>query len=208
MKTQRFVFLDRDGTLNVERHYLSDPDQLELLPNVAAGLWKLREAGFGLVVVTNQSGIARGYFDESRLAAIHHRLREMLAAEGVALDAIYHCPHGPADACRCRKPAPGMIEQAARDLKFDPAACVMIGDKACDVDLGHAVGAASILVRTGYGSRCAAEYEAAPTSRNGGTSASGAAPHFIANDLLDAADWIIRQSIEAADRFRRHRPAA
>lgn len=148
---KRFVLIDRDGTLNVEKHYLSDPDQLELYPGAAAALRRLREAGYGIVVVTNQSGIARGYFDLARLEQIHDRLRALLAAEGASVDGIYLCPHGPDDDCTCRKPLPGMVEQAVAEHGFDPARAIMIGDKEVDVDLGKAVGAATILVRTGHG---------------------------------------------------------
>ena len=101
---QRFVVLDRDGTINVERHYLSHPDQVELIANAALGLAALNTLGLGLIVVTNQSGVGRGMFDVARLDAIHARLRDLLAAEGVRLDGIYYCPHLPDAGCRCRKP--------------------------------------------------------------------------------------------------------
>ncbi|MGE5477764.1 MAG: D-glycero-beta-D-manno-heptose 1,7-bisphosphate 7-phosphatase [Bacteroidales bacterium] len=153
---KRFVLIDRDGTLNVEKHYLSDPDQLELYPGAAAALKRLRQAGFGIAVLTNQSGIARGYFDMARLEQIHDRLRALLAAEGVTLDGIYLCPHGPGDDCRCRKPLPGMVEQAVAEHGFDPAQGYMIGDKEVDVELGRAVGATTFLVRTGHGHKAAA----------------------------------------------------
>lgn len=171
------VVLDRDGTLNVEVHYLSHPDQVELLPGVTEGLTALRTAGCRLVVVTNQSGIARGYFDEQRLTAIHARLRELLAAHGVTLDAIYHCPHLPSDACACRKPGPLLIERAAADLGFDPASVFVIGDKPCDIDLGRGVGATTLLVRTGYGA--------------GHEAAGDAAADFVVDDLPEAARVII-----------------
>ncbi|MBF0323965.1 MAG: D-glycero-beta-D-manno-heptose 1,7-bisphosphate 7-phosphatase [Alphaproteobacteria bacterium] len=149
--TRRFALIDRDGTINVEKHYLSDPDQLELYPGVGAAIRRLNEAGWGVAVITNQSGIARGYFDLARLDAIHARLTELLAAEGAHVDGIYLCPHGPDDDCECRKPLPGMVEQAVAEHGFDPAQAVMIGDKEVDVELGLAVGADTFLVRTGYG---------------------------------------------------------
>jgi D-glycero-D-manno-heptose 1,7-bisphosphate phosphatase len=148
---RRFVLIDRDGTINVEKHYLSDPDQLELYPGVAAAMKRLQLAGFGLAVITNQSGIARGYFDLARLDAIHARLSEMLAAEGVTVDGIYICPHGPDDDCDCRKPLPGMARQAMAEHGFDPTHAIMIGDKEVDVELGIAIGAETFLVRTGHG---------------------------------------------------------
>jgi D-glycero-D-manno-heptose 1,7-bisphosphate phosphatase len=146
-----FVLLDRDGTMIVERHYLADPRQVELLPGAAAGLRRLCQLGYGLVVVTNQSGLARGYFDEVRLAQIHTRMQDLLRAENVHLDGIYVCPHLPEGGCGCRKPRPGLVRSAAVELGFDPRASIVVGDKACDVELGHAVGATSVLVRTGYG---------------------------------------------------------
>ncbi|CCG41539.1 D-glycero-alpha-D-manno-heptose-1,7-bisphosphate 7-phosphatase [Magnetospirillum molischianum] len=148
---RRFVLIDRDGTLNVEKHYLSDPDQLELYPGAAVAVRRLNELGLGVVVVTNQSGIARGYFDLTRLAEIHRRLDALLAAEGAHIDGLYLCPHGPNEACDCRKPRPGMIRQAVADHCFDPAQAFVIGDKEVDIELGHGVGAISFLVRTGHG---------------------------------------------------------
>lgn len=149
--TKRFVLIDRDGTLNVEKHYLSDPDQLELIPGSGAALRRLRELGLGICVVTNQSGLARKYFTPEKLDEVHARLHQLLEAEGASLDGIYVCPHGPDDACECRKPAPGMIRQAAAEHGFDPEFSIVIGDKAADIGLGLAVGAVTILVRTGYG---------------------------------------------------------
>ncbi len=120
MSQRRFVVLDRDGTINVDRHYLSDPDQMELLSGATAGLRAMRAMGLGLVVVTNQSAIGRGYFDLARLEEIHNRLRDLLAAERVELDGIYVCPHLPDDGCDCRKPLPGLLRRAAAELAFDP----------------------------------------------------------------------------------------
>ncbi len=148
---KRFVLIDRDGTINVEKHYLSDPDQLELYPGVGRAIRRLNRLGLGVAVVTNQSGIARGYFDLDRLDQIHDRLYALLEAEGAMVDGLYICPHGPDDDCACRKPLPGMVSQAVADHHFDPAQSFMIGDKEVDVELGHAVGAVSILVRTGHG---------------------------------------------------------
>ena len=155
MATQRFVALDRDGTLIVERNYLSDPADVQLIPGAGAALRRLREMGLGLVVLTNQSAIGRGRFSEARLAEIHDRLTELLRAAGARLDVMYYCPHTPEDDCRCRKPRSGLMEQAARELSFDPRESIVIGDKPCDVELGRAVGATTLLVRTGYGSQMA-----------------------------------------------------
>ncbi|OAN49168.1 HAD family hydrolase [Paramagnetospirillum marisnigri] len=151
MSQRRFVLIDRDGTINVEKHYLSDPDQLELYPGVGAAIRRLNSLDLGVAVVTNQSGIARGYFDMVRLEEIHTRLLALLEAEGAAIDGIYICPHGPDQECDCRKPLPGMVAQAVAEHHFDPARSFMIGDKEVDVELGLAVGATTFLVRTGHG---------------------------------------------------------
>jgi D-glycero-D-manno-heptose 1,7-bisphosphate phosphatase len=172
---KRFVLIDRDGTLNVEKQYLSDPNQLELIPGAAPALKRLQEAGWGICVVSNQSGIARGYFDLGQVAKVHQRLAEMLAEIDVRLDGIYLCPHGPDDGCDCRKPLPGMVRQAMAEHRFDPRRVWVIGDKEADVGLGHAVGAKSILVRTGYGR----EHE--PNTQ----------ADFIADDLAAAIDLIL-----------------
>ncbi len=170
-----FVLIDRDGTINVEKHYLSDPDQLELLPGAGDAIARLNRAGFGVVVVTNQSGIARGYFGLDRLAAIHDRLIRLLAGQGAHLDGIEICPHGPNDDCQCRKPLPGMVTQAAGRLGFDPARSVVVGDKEVDVELGLAVGATTFLVRTGHGMTYAAASKA----------------HHVVDDLATAVDKIL-----------------
>jgi D-glycero-D-manno-heptose 1,7-bisphosphate phosphatase len=157
---QRYVLLDRDGTLIVERHYLADPAQVELLPGAARALVQLRALGWGLAVITNQSGIGRGYYGWEQLHAVHARLAELLAHEGASLDGIYICPHRPDEDCACRKPRPGLIWSAAAELHFDPRAAVVVGDKLCDLDAGRAVGATTCLVRTGYGRSCEANARA------------------------------------------------
>jgi len=159
MARRRFVVLDRDGTINVERGYLSSLDQVELLPGAACGLRAMRNLGLGLIVITNQSAVGRGYFHAARLEEIHARLRELLAGEGVTIDGIYVCPHTPEDGCSCRKPLPGLIELAAEELAFDPTGCFVIGDKLSDIQLGSAVGATTLLVRTGYGAEAATSRE-------------------------------------------------
>ncbi len=151
------MLIDRDGTINVEKDYLSDPGQLELIPGAASAIRNLNTAGFGVVVITNQSGIGRGYFTLERLGEVHARLAEMLADEGASVKGIYICPHGPDDNCTCRKPLPGMVEQAVAEHGFDSGTAFVIGDKEVDVELGRTVGATTFLVRTGYGRK----YEAA-----------------------------------------------
>ncbi len=154
---RRYALLDRDGTVIAERHYLATPDGVELLPGAAEGLRRLAELGIGLAIVSNQSGLSRGYFDRATLDRIHARLRELLARAGVALDGIFVCPHTEEHGCDCRKPRPGLVRQAAAELRFDPSEAFVLGDKACDVDLGRAVGATTFLVRTGYGHQMPAE---------------------------------------------------
>lgn len=145
------LLLDRDGTLIEERHYLADPAGVKLLPGVGSALRRLRLAGYRLALATNQSGIGRGYFGAETLAAIHARMAALLLQEGVALDAILHCPHHPEEGCSCRKPRPGMLLQACSELGVAAAQSIVVGDKDCDVELARAGGAAAVLVRTGYG---------------------------------------------------------
>jgi histidinol-phosphate phosphatase family protein len=182
---RRVALLDRDGTVIAERRYLATPDGVELLPGAAEGLRRLAGLGVGLVVVTNQSGLSRGYFDRPTLDAINQRMRELLAAAGVTLDALYVCPHTEDDGCDCRKPRPGLVRRAAAELDFDPAEAFVLGDKACDVDLGRAVGATTFLLRTGYGGRMPAEVQARA--------------HYVVDDLAQAAEVIAaivrRQSV-------------
>ena len=177
MSLRRFVALDRDGTVIVERHYLSEPAQVELLAGAAAGLKRLRDLGLGLVLLTNQSAIGRGLFDQQRLTEIHERLKELLAVQGVQLDGIYYCPHTPDDGCGCRKPLDEMLRNAARDLDFRPEESFVVGDKKCDVDLGNNIGATTLLVRTGYGRQ---------------EEAAGVVADYVVNDLQEAAHLIER----------------
>lgn len=149
----RAIFVDRDGTLNVERNYLNHPDQLELIPGSGNALAAARAAGWTIVIITNQSGIGRGYLNESVLTDIHRRLETLLADYECAIDGIYYCPHLPADSCQCRKPLPGMLQQAAHDLEIDLAASWMIGDNVSDIEAGKAAGCRTVLVRTGHGER-------------------------------------------------------
>ena len=174
----RVVMLDRDGTINVERNYLSDPAELELLPGAAEGIRSLRGAGLGVAVVTNQSGLARGYFDSATLDRIHARLNGLLLEGGASVDEIYVCPHGPWEGCRCRKPGPGLAEQVAAATGADLSRCFVVGDKECDIELGRGVGATTILVLTGYGAK---ELQA-----------GSARPHHVAADLREAATIILR----------------
>ncbi len=175
---RNFVVLDRDGTIIEECSYLSHPEQIKLIPGTAEALRELRQMGFGIVVITNQSAIGRGFFDEARLRQIHDRLYHMLEAEGVRLDGLYFCPHKPEDGCSCRKPGVSLIEKASRDLFFDPKTSIVIGDKASDIEMGRRVRATTFLVRTGYGDQVAAE--------------NSLAADYIVDDLRAAVQTIQR----------------
>jgi D-glycero-D-manno-heptose 1,7-bisphosphate phosphatase len=159
MGKNKAVFLDRDGTINVEVQYMSRVEDFQFIPGVPWALKCLKNAGYLLVVVTNQSGIGRGLYDEAALDGIHSHMHADLANYGAAIDACYFCPHHPEHAtgdylkeCGCRKPLPGMLQQAALDLDIDLAASFMVGDKIADVEAGLAAGCTSLLVLTGYGS--------------------------------------------------------
>jgi D-glycero-D-manno-heptose 1,7-bisphosphate phosphatase len=160
------LFLDRDGVLNVEVEYLHEPAAVALVPGAAAAVAAVNRRGIPVVIVSNQAGIGRGLYDEAAYRAVQRRLGELLAAEGAHFDADYHCPHHPEHglgayrvACACRKPRPGLLLQAARDLGLDLGRSVLVGDKLSDLEAGRAAGCATVLVRTGYGAeveaRCA-----------------------------------------------------
>ena len=159
---RRYIVLDRDGTIILEKHYLSSPNQVELLSGAAEGLRDMSAMGFGLVVVTNQSGIGRGYFTEETLDRVNQKMIDLLGEHDVYLDGIYHCPHTPQDACSCRKPKPELLLKAAKDKHFDPSKCFVVGDKGSDIQLGKAVGATTILVNTGYGREAAKDFNVQP----------------------------------------------
>lgn len=178
---RKYVLLDRDGTIIVNKHYQKDPAETELLPNAKEGLDKLRDAGFGLVVITNQSGIGRGLLTRADLAAVNRSVILALRGGDDYFAGIYYCPHTDEDNCRCRKPRTGLVELASADLGFPMPDSYVIGDRAADIRMGETVGASTILTRTGYGR----EEEAAGT----------VSPNFVADDLSQAADWIIAREM-------------
>lgn len=182
----RMVLLDRDGTINVERHYLASPEQVELLPGAAEGIRFLNDLGLPVAVVTNQSAVGRGYFGLDRLDAIHERLRELLARQGAHLDGILVCPHRPDETCSCRKPSPGLAHQAARTFGGDLKVSFVVGDKPCDVELGKQIGATTFVVRTGYGQHF--------------LDSGAVRPDHMADNLLEAARMI--ESLIAEDSTR------
>ncbi|MFQ5957098.1 MAG: D-glycero-alpha-D-manno-heptose-1,7-bisphosphate 7-phosphatase [Candidatus Brocadiales bacterium] len=155
--SRRAAFIDRDGTIVQGVDYLSSPDELVLLPNAASAIRRFNESGYFTIIVTNQSGIARGYFTEERLAEIHHRLINMLSKEGARIDAVYYCPHlaeGTIEAysidCQCRKPGPEMLLRAAREHDIDLSMSIMIGDTPADVMAGKLAGCKTVFIQT-YG---------------------------------------------------------
>jgi len=171
------VLLDRDGTINEDADYLSDPSGVALIDGAAKAIRLLNERGVKVAVLTNQSGVGRGFFTERDVDAVNARLEELLAAEGASVDAIYHCPHSPDDGCQCRKPGTAMAMQAAKELGLELETAYMVGDKSSDMALARAIDAKGVLVLTGKG-----EKEAASLS---------VPPDFIAKDLLEAVEWIL-----------------
>ena len=170
----------------VERHYLSDPELVELIPNAATALRTLRSLGFGIIIVTNQSGVGRGYYRVEDVMAVNQRMLSLLEAEGVHIDGLYWCLHSPEDRCTCRKPEAGMIVQAAGELEFEPNACFVVGDNRIDIELGQRIGATTLLVRTGHGAETADD--------------SSLKPDYVINDLAEATSIIQRVMIGEAAR--------
>lgn len=175
------IFLDRDGTLNPDPGYIKSTDQFELFPGVPEALARLKRAGARLIVVTNQSGIARGFMTRDDLDALHMKLHRLLDAAGASLDAIYFCPHHPDDGCDCRKPNRGMIDQAVREWEVNLERSYLIGDHIRDVELAKRIGARSILVTTGV----------VPPQEAERLKISGPTPEWIAASLAEAADWLL-----------------
>jgi histidinol-phosphate phosphatase family protein len=176
------VFLDRDGTINVEVEYLDDPARCQLLPRVGEAIACLNRKGFLVIVVTNQAGVGRGRFPIEAIGPVHARLDELLAPVHAHIDGYYFCPHHPDDRCHCRKPLPGMIHEAAAAHSIDLSRSFMIGDKCSDVGAGVAAGCAAGLVLTGYGPTQLAECRR-----------SGIRPSFVANDLGEAVAHILTE---------------
>jgi len=168
------VFFDRDGTLIEDVGYLSDPAAVSLLPTVADALRRLRAAGYERVVVSNQSGIARGLFDESALQRVESTLLELLDAEGAGLEAFYSCPHLD-EGCDCRKPLPGLLTRAAHERNLDLTRSYLVGDRGRDVAAGHAAGVKTVFVTTGP-----------DDDRH-----NGPLPDAVVATLADAATWIL-----------------
>jgi D,D-heptose 1,7-bisphosphate phosphatase len=161
VEQKKAIFLDRDGVINKEVNYLSAPNEFELLDGTAQALKILKEQGFLLIVITNQSGLARGYFSEETLKEIHDKMTRLLKEEGVNLDDIFYCPHHPefTGECSCRKPKPGMILEAQERYNIDLSHSYMIGDTPSDIKAGINAGCKTVFVLTGHGSESEAEID-------------------------------------------------
>jgi D-glycero-D-manno-heptose 1,7-bisphosphate phosphatase len=191
-KKNTAVFLDRDGTINEEVGYLDSIDKLKLFPNAAAAIRIINESGMKAVVMSNQSGIARGYFTEEFVGTVHTHIQKTLRERGAFIDAFYYCPHHPTDglgaylkSCSCRKPEAGMLIAASEDLDIDLGKSYTVGDMSKDIQVAGKVGAKGVLVKTGYGVNTI-EKDFAPGS------AEVVRPDYIAEDILDAITWIMR----------------
>jgi histidinol-phosphate phosphatase family protein len=171
----RAVFLDRDGTMAPDVAYCRRPEDFELFPTTAKAIRLLNEHGYKVIVITNQSGIARGYFNEDTLDKIHQKIRKKLGEEGARIDGIYYCPHHPDDNCECRKPKPGMVLRAVGEHDIDPRSSFIVGDRPQDIQLGQNTSCRTVLIMAGT-------EEVALCS-----------PDYTAPDLYQAALWIIEQ---------------
>ena len=206
-KHQAAVFLDRDGTINEEVGYLDRLEKLRLVPGAAEAIRLINRSGMKAVVVTNQSGVARGFFTEAFVDEVHSHLREMLQEEGASLDGFYFCPHHPTEgrgrylrSCNCRKPSPGLLLRAIEELSLEPERSYMVGDTLKDIEAASRIGARGILVRTGYGAEAAAVLDTAegPEQKSPGNEVR---PHgeevvirpvHIAGDILAAVQWLLK----------------
>jgi D-glycero-D-manno-heptose 1,7-bisphosphate phosphatase len=172
----RAVFIDRDGTMARDVSYCRRPEDFDLFSTTAKAVKLLGEHGFKVIVITNQSGVARGYFSGEMLTEIHRKMEKELAREGAHLDAIYYCPHHPDDNCQCRKPKPGLVLQAAQDHDIDLERSFVIGDMPLDIAMGKAVNCRTVLI--------AGMVDEAN---------SGYSPDYVAGDLYEAARWVLSQ---------------
>ncbi len=184
------VFLDRDGTINEQMGYINHTCRFHLLPRAAEAIKRLNDAGIPVVVISNQSGLARGYFPEELLLAVHEKMSRLLAEHEAHVDGIYYCPHHPEakkeefrEACSCRKPKPGLILQAAEEMDLAPEQSFVVGDRWSDIKTAANCGAKSILVRTGYG-RGDEQYIGPHQEIQ---------PDYKAEDLLEAVQWILKK---------------
>ncbi len=177
--SNKAVFIDRDDTISRDVPYCGRPEDFELLPTVGTGISLLSQAGFKVVVITNQSGVARGYFTEEMLAKIHQKMADELTRYGAHVDAVYYCPHHPDDNCDCRKPKPKLAYQTIQDLNIEPRHSYVMGDRLMDMELARRIGSKSVMIPSETG-----RYE---------LKQAGICPDYIAPDLETGARWIIQQ---------------
>ena len=190
-ETAPAVFIDRDGTVVREVGYLCRPEQIEILPRVPEAIRRLRGGGYRVVLVTNQSAVARGMLKESELEEIHRWLRQELDRLGAGLDGVYYCPHHPSEGvapyvirCQCRKPNSGLVERAVRDLNLDLMHSYVVGDQGTDMQLARRAGIKGILIQNGGADRASTRSAGMKTDCD-----------FIARDLWDAASWILERAL-------------
>jgi D,D-heptose 1,7-bisphosphate phosphatase len=176
------IFLDRDGTINVDLHYLDDPGKFEMYPYVGEGIKRLKELGFRIIVITNQSGIARGFFTKEELSKIHDRMRVEFQKFDVEIDGIYYCPHHPDDMCNCRKPKTELFKKAIRDHNIDVKLSYMIGDKILDIGAGTNIGVMNILIPEPHmRGKCLSKKDEWEYY-----------PDYIAENFFDVVEWIMK----------------
>src|SRR5437016_2721197 len=176
--SNRAVFLDRDGTIMEDSNYVGDVKRVLVIPGAAAALKRLHDAGYKLFIITNQSGVGRGYFSHEAVEAIHAHLDDYFGRHGVRFDRYYVCPHHPEDNCDCRKPKPKFLLDAAREYGLDPSRCFMVGDRTSDIQAGINAGVPTILVLTGVGRETLTKHEVKPD--------------HVAEDIGAAAAWILK----------------
>jgi D,D-heptose 1,7-bisphosphate phosphatase len=182
MKTKA-IFVDRDGTINVDVHYLDNPDNFEMYPGVQIGMKKLQEHGFKIIVITNQSGIGRGYLTEEQLSDVHEKMKQEFQKVGVTLDGIYYCPHHPEDKCNCRKPNTGLFEKSLPEHNINVEKSYMLGNSIIDIEAGKRIGVKTVLIPE-------------PHVREDFLSKKpewAYHPDYIADDFLNAVEWILKR---------------
>jgi D-glycero-D-manno-heptose 1,7-bisphosphate phosphatase len=190
------VFLDRDGTINEEVGYLDSLDKLKIIPAAYEAIRLINLSGMKAIVVTNQSGVARGFFNEKLVRQTHEAIQAALLQKKASIDKFYYCPHHPTEGtgiylqnCNCRKPLPGMLLQAAHDLDIELGSSYMVGDTDRDMEAAKKIGVKGILVKTGYGREVLQDVD--PDAATAGNN-----PDFVAEDILEAVKWIMKDRIE------------
>ncbi len=172
------VFLDRDGTVNVDYGFVAKPEDVKLLPGVVEAIRELNQAGIPVFIISNQSGVGRGYYTADDVKAVNEEIRQQLAEQGAKVQDFYYCPHAPEEGCDCRKPKLGMLTKAVRDWGTDLSCSYVVGDKPSDAEMGRNAGGKGIIVLTGQ-------------SQRKEVASWAVQPDFVARDLLVAVEWIL-----------------